>query len=147
MNVYICMKKNINNMFREKIAIRIIRLGVKQNDICKKIGLTAANFSSYLQGGRTIPYEKMLAAMECLGLSVGKGDAKTATLPIKDLHMIISGEMQNCGIKAKDLAERSEINSSSLSSYLTGKRGIPCQNLENIMDILNLKILPYESAV
>mgnify|MGYP003296661983 CR=1 FL=1 len=57
---------------REKIYLRIRELGIKQNDLCAKMGsLKVQNLSAYLRGKRTIPYDDLEKLCMILGLTLG----------------------------------------------------------------------------
>ncbi len=57
---------------REKIYLRIKELGIKQKDLCEKMGsLNVQNLSAYLRGKRTIPYDDLEKLCMILGLTLG----------------------------------------------------------------------------
>lgn len=59
---------------REKIILRMKELNIKQVDLCEKLGIRNQNLSTYLKGGRSIPFENLESVCEAIGLTVGRAD-------------------------------------------------------------------------
>lgn len=54
----------------EKIMLQMKRHKVRARNLCKKLGLTETNFSSYLRGKRPLPYEELEKVCMYLGLTL-----------------------------------------------------------------------------
>lgn len=63
--------------------------------------------------------------------------------PATALRETIREAIEARGMSIRKLAELCEVNSTSLSSYLTGKRSISVIALEHIIDGLNLGFVSY----
>ena len=61
---------------REKIALRIKELGIKRCVLCEDLGLSLQNFSAFVTGHRTIPYEDLERVLMYLGLTIKSKDYK-----------------------------------------------------------------------
>ncbi|WP_288116903.1 helix-turn-helix domain-containing protein [Bacteroides acidifaciens] len=59
----------------------------------------------------------------------------------------IKGKMNEAGISVKDLAAKTKINPSTISSFLVGNRAISNENLDTILDALELTLVPKSKFV
>lgn len=57
---------------REKIFLRMKELGIKSRAVCTDINIKEQNFSAYLNGRRTLPYEDLEKVCMYLGLTLEK---------------------------------------------------------------------------
>jgi len=59
---------------REKIILRMKELGVRSRAVCNDLGIAESNFSAYLKGKRTIPFEDLEKLCMYLGLRLVRKD-------------------------------------------------------------------------
>ena len=59
----------------------------------------------------------------------------------------IKGKMNEDGISVKDLARKTKINPSTISSFLVGNRAISNENLDIILSVLELTLVPKPKFV
>lgn len=55
---------------REKIFLRMKELGVKNRAVCVDLNLKEQNFSAFLNGRRTLPYDDLEKLCMYLGLTL-----------------------------------------------------------------------------
>ena len=55
---------------REKIILRMREIGVKNRAVCADLGFKDQNFSAYINGRRTIPYDDLEKVCMYLGLTL-----------------------------------------------------------------------------
>lgn len=122
---------------RSNIQQRIQDIGTTQRKVCKEIKVSEQSLCNFLKGARSFPYQKYVKLLEAIGFSIGRGDA-IGQHPATDIPRIIRDSITESSIKIKDIAQNSNVNSTSLSSFLTKKRGISVPALERILDCLGL---------
>ncbi len=139
---------------REKIALRIKELGITKKTICDDLGLTQQNFSTFLTGKRAIPLDDLEKVLMYLGLTVQSKDYKPVDDPVavktvnvlpgshyallrQKMRMRI-GELQ---LRQPVVASRAGVNEKSLSSFLTGRRGLNVSHIEALMEVLDLTLV------
>lgn len=145
---------------REKIALRIKKLGISKKNVCDDLGLTQQNFSTFLTGKRGFPLEDVERLLMYLGLTVKDNDYKApryvenpnmpTVQPGKKYAVIrisIRLRMKDLGLSVGKLSEDTGINKASLSSYFSGKRGMNVAHIECIMHQLGLTLVPKEGFV
>ena len=55
---------------REKIFLRMKELGIKSRAVCSDIDIKEQNYSAYLNGRRTLPYDDLEKGCMYLGLTL-----------------------------------------------------------------------------
>lgn len=55
---------------RGKIYLRMKELGVKNRALCSDLGITEQNFSAFINGRRTIPYDDLEKICMYLGMTL-----------------------------------------------------------------------------
>lgn len=143
---------------REKIALRIKELGISKKVICEDLGLVQQNFSTFLTGKRGCPIDDVERLMMYLGLTVRPKDYKPLKAEISKVEAAnvdpdarYTLMRQKIRLRINELeqplnkiATSAGVNMHSLSSYLTGKRGLNIEHVENLMEVLDLTLLPKE---
>lgn len=143
---------------REKIALRIKELGISKKVICEDLGLVQQNFSTFLTGKRGCPIDDVERLMMYLGLTVRPKDykpVKVETSKVEAANVDPDARYtlmrQKIRLRINELeqplnkiATSAGVNMHSLSSYLTGKRGLNIEHVENLLEVLDLTLLPKE---
>lgn len=130
-------------MIREAIKERIRALDLTQKQVSKAMGEYEQNLSSFITGLRSYPYGKFIDLLTLLGLSVGLKCGYVGEYPPDEIKEAVRDAMESSGLMRRRVAERSGINESTLSSYLTGKRQISVATLEKLMSALDLGLVCY----
>lgn len=130
-------------MIREVIKDRIQDLGLTQKKVCEALGEHEQNLSSFTNGLRSYPYEKFVALLQTLGLTIGDRTQYVGQEPPERLRAVLEASIKSSGAKRKEIAELSGVNVSTLSSYLSGKRTICLATLEKLMDCLDLGVIAF----
>ncbi len=138
---------------REKIALRIKELGITKKTICDDLGLTQQNFSTFLTGKRPIPLDDLEKVLMYLGLTVQSKDYKPSEAPVAtksvnvgpDSHFALLRQkiklrIGEAKIPQPVVASRAGVNEKSLSSFLSGKRGLNVTHIESLMNVLDLTL-------
>lgn len=112
-------------------------LGVSSRALCKDIGINEPNFSAYLNGRRRLPYKDLEIILGYLGLVLSGGRIRDS----------IRFAMWEKGIGTNQLAEKCGLVTTSLSSFLTGQRGMGYEKIEKIADFLGLRLEPKKDFV
>lgn len=101
------------------------------------------NFGQFLLGKRPLAYEKFTELLSALGLTVGaKGNLVGETSP-SNLREEFSKKIKSKGLTYKIVAQNSGVNSSVLSSFLSGRRKINVGSLEKLMVALDMEFVCY----
>lgn len=144
---------------REKIALRIKQLGVTKKSVCEDLGLTLQNFSSFLTGHRCFPIDDLEMVLMYLGLTVKPKDYRpnpvTVEQPPVATDAIRNGRhaliRQKVGLRIGELALQQSsvaaaagLNANSLSSFLSGKRGLNIRHIEALFNVLQLALVDKE---
>lgn len=130
-------------MIRTAIKQQIKDSGIKQKEFCVEIGVAESNFSAFLSGTRSLPYDTLIVVFDKLNLSVGTKGTRKATLPPSELSEIFRSHASVSGMKVKEISEKTGVDSTCLTSFFNGYRHIPVKNLEKVMEVLNLDVLEY----
>lgn len=130
-------------MIREAIKERILALGLTQKQVSKAMGVYEQNLSSFMTGLRSYPYDKFIDLITLLGLSVGLKCGYVGVYPPDEIRVAVRDAIESSGLMRRKVAEKSGINESTLSSYLTGKRPISVSILEKLMSALDLGFVCY----
>lgn len=143
---------------REKIALRIKELGISKKIVCEDLGLVQQNFSTFLTGKRGCPIDDVERLVMYLGLTVRPKDykpertdlAKAGNSPV-DLSAKYTLIRQKIRLRVNEteqplnkVAASAGVNMHSLSSYLTGKRGLNIEHVEKLLEVLDLALVPKE---
>lgn len=123
--------------FREKIILRMRMLGVSSRALCHDLGMQEGNFSGYIHGNRRLPYKDLELVLSYLGLTLSGGRLRDSIR-----YAIISN-----GLKVKDVSADCNMVSTSLSSYLTGKRNLGYEQVERLSQYLGLSLVPQRGFV
>lgn len=123
--------------FRDKIILRMRELGVSSRAICFDLRMKEGNFSAYLHGRRRLPYKDLELVMSYLGLTLSGGRLRDS----------IYYAIKEKGQKKKDVAAACGLVDTSLSSYLTGNRGLGYEQLERLSQYLGLSLQPRKGFV
>ena len=141
---------------REKLALRIKHLGITKKSLCEDLDLTMQNFSSFLTGKRCFPMDDLERVMMYLGLTVKPKDYKPEdeseklapldSVTIANGHYSLIRQKMRMRIGELNLqlgrvATRTGVNPNSLSSFLSGKRGLNIKHVEALMDVLTLTLV------
>lgn len=132
-------------MIRTTIKEKIEASGMTQGEFSKAIGVALSNFNAFLNGSRSLPYGKLIMTFEKLNLSIGRKGAKMAPLPPTELPMIFKSHASVSGMKIREIADRAGVDNTCLTSFFNGYRNMPVKNLEKVMAVLNLDLVPYIS--
>lgn len=127
---------------RCKIQQRIKDIGTTQRNVSKEIEVSEQSLCNFLKGVRSFPYLKYVKLLEVIGFTIGI-DGGLGKYPAADIPVIIRERIAENDIKIKDIANTSNVNSSSLSSFLTKKRGLSVLAIERIVDCLGLDYVCY----
>lgn len=132
------------DMIRTGIRHKIEADKIKQAYFSARIGVKPSNFNAFLNGTRSLPYATLIHALELLDLSVGTAGAHTASLPPTELPEIFKSHVSVSGMKIKDIAEKAGIDNTCLTTFLNGYRNMPVKNMEKVMTVLHLDVVPYK---
>lgn len=143
---------------REKIALRIKELGIPKKVICEDLGLVQQNLSTFLTGKRGCPIDDVEKLLMYLGLTVKDkdyhpgssrdvaGTAQNVSSSVKYalIRQKVRMRINELELPLNKVASSTGINPNSLSSYLTGKRGLNIDHVEKLVDMLDLTLVPKE---
>lgn len=132
-------------MFRAKIQEKIETSNQSQLSICSALDITPQNFNGFLKGQRPLPYDTLVKVMNYLHLSVGLSNIGYAKLSADNLPEIFKRRIVACNLKVTDLSKHTGVSGASISSFINGKRSLPARNMEKIMKVLRLDVLPLKS--
>ena len=150
------MNKTAQTSIREKLALRIKHLGITKKSLCEDLDLTMQNFSSFLTGKRCFPMDDLERVMMYLGLTVKPKDYKPEdeseklapldSVTIANGHYSLIRQKMRMRIGELNLqlgrvATRTGVNPNSLSSFLSGKRGLNIKHIEALMNVLTLTLV------
>lgn len=130
-------------MIREAIKNRIADLGLSQREICAHTGIREQNLSSFLCGSRSFSMRKLMSLMELLGQTVGDARYVVGKYPPSKIPCAVSDRINERGLKLRELSAISNVNESSLSLFLKGRRLLELESLERIMNALGLELVSY----
>lgn len=128
---------------REPIQQRIRDLGLTQRAVSLAIGVTDQSLSNFLNGSRTYSYLAYVRLLRVLGLTLGYEEDNIGTSPSLSLRHIIKAEIEKRGLPLSEIAKCCDIRNSTLSSFLTGRRGIRVTSLERIITELGLTYVSF----
>lgn len=145
---------------REKIALRIKELGISKKVVCEDLGIVQQNLSTFLTGKRGCPIDDVEKLLMYLGLTVKDKDYKPdpkkrnlVILPVRGIgdetkytliRQKIRLRMNELELPMTKVAAKAEVNQNSLSSYLSGKRGLNIEHVEKLMQVLDLTLVSKE---
>lgn len=130
-------------MIREALKERIRDLDLTQKQVSKAMGEYEQNLSSFITGLRSYPYNKFIDLLTLLGLSIGLKCGYVGNYPPEEIKAALRDAIESSGALRRDVAAKSGINESTLSSFLTGKRQISVATLEKLMQTLGLGLVCY----
>lgn len=130
-------------MVRERIRTAIEASEYSQHQFSEKIGVATPNLNAFLKGSRSLPYPKLVKALDELALTIGPRSAGVSILPPSEMAEIFRQNIESAGKKIKDVSEETGIDVSSLSLYLNGTRTTPLRNVEKLMKVLGFDVIPY----
>lgn len=133
-------------MVREAILQKISDKGISQAKLCETLNITKQNFSSFLTGRRSLPFQTVVDVFRYLGLSVGPISKGYASQDASHISSILSSRLDSLDLSLKGFSALCGIHQSTISSFLNGKRNISTKNLERIVNALRFSILPYKAA-
>lgn len=128
-------------MVRERIRTEVEALEQSQAKFSRSVGVAPPNFNSFLQGTRTLPYQKLVRVLDELGLTVGPRNHGASIMPPSELPEIFRQEIEVSGMKIREVAEQAQIDQACLSTFLNGSRTTPLRNIESLMHVLNLDVV------
>lgn len=131
-------------MIREKIKERMDYLGISQKMLCNDLGFVPANFNAFLHGRRTIQLDKLYKVLEYLRLGFKCPNSNEIYEPYQVTGLLYVN-IKSSGMKVKDFADSVNISTSSISSFINGKRSISFDNLERLCVGLGIIIKPFKS--
>ena len=126
---------------REPIQQRIRDLGLTQRAVSQAMGVTDQSLSNFLNGSRTYSY--LAYVLRVLGLTLGHEGDNVGAAPALSVRRIIKAEIEKRGQPLSEIAKRCDVRGSTLSSFLTGRRGIRVASLERIITELGLTFVSY----
>lgn len=130
-------------MIREAIKTRIKDLDITQKKLAEAMGVQPQNLSTFTTGLRWCPYDKFISLMTLLGLTVGRNGSYVGRYAQHDIRSEIRASIEASGLSRKEIAAKSGVNYSTLSSFLTGKRTLRLPTLEKLMVSLNLGLVCF----
>lgn len=130
-------------MSRKYIQNRIRDLGFTQRSVSMTLGVSEQSLSNFINGSRSYSYRIYIRLLMALALTVDNPVESIGKRPATALRETIREAIEARDMSIRKLAELCEVNSTSLSSYLTGKRSISVIALEHIIDGLNLGFVSY----
>lgn len=107
------------------------------------MGVTEQSLSNFLNGKRSYSYLAFVKLLRVLGLTLGKKDDNIGSEPVISIRLVIKDEIARKGRPIYEIAKCCNVNNSSLSSFLTGRRGINITALERIISELELTFVSY----
>lgn len=133
--------------YREIIRQRIQDLGTTQRAVCKSVAVSEQSLSNFLNGSRTYSYALYAKTLNALGLTLGHQEDSIGTAPATSIHEIIKDEIDTRNMTLKALSNKCGVNRSSLSSFLSGRRGINVAAIERIIQELGLTFVSYGQPI
>lgn len=130
-------------MSRKYIQNRIRDLGFTQRSVSMTLGVSEQSLSNFINGSRSYSYRLYIRLLMALALTVYNPVESIGKRPATALRETIREAIEARDMSIRKLSELCEVNSTSLSSYLTGKRSISVIALEHIIDGLNLGFVSY----
>lgn len=130
-------------MSRKYIQNRIRDLGFTQRSVSMTLGVSEQSLSNFINGSRSYSYRLYIRLLMALALTVDNPVESIGKRPATALRETIREAIEARDMSIRKLSELCEVNSTSLSSYLTGKRSISVIALEHIIDGLNLGFVSY----
>ena len=127
---------------RELIQQRIRDLGLTQRAVSQAMGVTDQSLSNFLNGSRTYSYLAYVKLLKVLGLTLGHEDEIASQWSLS-VRRTIKAEIEKRGQPLSEIAKRCDVRGSTLSSFLTGRRGIRVASLERIITELGLTFVSY----
>lgn len=128
---------------REPIQQRIRDLGLTQRAVSHAMGVTDQSLSNFLNGSRTYSYLAYVKLLKVLGITLGHEGDNIGTAPALSVRRIIKAEIEKRGQPLSEIAKRCDVRGSTLSSFLTGRRGIRINSLERIITELGLTYVSF----
>ncbi len=125
-------------MSRKYIQNRIRNLGLTQRSVSMTIGVSEQSLSNFINGSRSYSYRMYISLLMALALTVDNPIESIGKRPATALRETLREAIEVRDMSIRKLAELCKVNSTSLSSYLTGNRSISVIALERIIDGLNL---------
>lgn len=135
-----------NPMVREQIRIAIEQSDWTQSAFSKEVGVAPSNLNAFLNGARTLPYDKLVAALDSLSLTIGAKSQGASIFSASELPEIFRIAMDDKGYNSKDVVDKTGLNESCFSTFLNGQRKMPLRNIEKVMDCLGLGVVKYIGA-
>ena len=112
--------------------------------ICSALGITPQNFNGFLKGLRPLPYDTLVRVLNYLHLSVGLTNIGYAKLGADNLPEIFKRRIVACNLKITAISKHTGVSGASISSFINGKRTMPVRNMEKLMKVLHLDVLPLK---
>ena len=103
-------------------------LHVKETELAKEIGIHISKLSEYFYGKRPMPYSKLIRL--CMALSVGyRIDGDFICQP--DMFVVAANKIRKKeNYTTKMMSEKTGVNPTSISSFLSGNRMLSNKNIE-----------------
>lgn len=130
-------------MSRKYIQNRIRDLGFTQRSVSMTIGVSEQSLSNFINGSRSYSYRMYISLLMALALTVDNPIESIGKRPATALRETIREAIEARDMSIRKLAGLCKVNSTSLSSYLTGKRSISVTALERVIAGLNLGFVSY----
>ncbi len=128
---------------REPLKQRIHDLGLTQKAVSRAMGVTDQSLSNFLNGSRTYSYLVYVKLLKVLGLTLGHEEDNVGSGPALSVRRIIKAEIEKRGQPLSEIAKRCDVRGSTLSSFLTGRRGIRVASLERVITELRLTYVSF----
>ena len=139
-------------MFREKIGARMTELGMTRKELAEKSGVNSCTVSSYLSGKRAISNKNLTSIIDVLGMKLTPTEKPAMAIGFRrSMCPVIESDnaiqenfkyrMYELGLNQTQVAAMAKVRPQNLSSFLSGIRTIPSDDLERIIDVLQLKIV------
>lgn len=125
----------LNEIIDERMKYR----GVNQTELCKECELSVQNYNSFLKGNRALPKNSLIKVMQFLTLSY-KGESEGLISP-SDIEERLLSLINSCGEKATQIASKTNISASTLSSISNGKRQMSTKVLEALTEYFRFQVV------
>lgn len=118
-------------------------LDLTQKEVADFLGIYPQNLSQFLLGARTLPRQGLIALMEAVGLTVGRRNELVGSIPPQGLFNALTEALKASGLKRREMSEKAQVNASSISSFISGKRNLRLDSISRIMEVLGMSLVAY----
>lgn len=130
-------------MIRSKIKQRMDDLDLSQKEVAEYLGIYSQNLSQFLLGARTLPRQCLISLLEAIGLSIGYKEEGVGSIPPQRMFNALTEAVKASGMKRREMSEKAQVNASSISSFISGKRNLRLDSLSRLMEVLGMSLVAY----